>query len=136
MRYFTSYLKKVILLRYPPHTAYDCSRDTCALELNGIRSLTAPRLTPMSPEPTCVIWMKFVGSPIIVRSILRLRFCNSHTENTESGTMKQHTTLRSESLLAFTLFISVCAVFVTHGLRLVSDAAAETHPELCHALLR
>ncbi len=72
----------------------------------------------MSPEPTCVIWMKFVGSPIIVRSILRLRFCNSHTENTEGGTMKRHTgrharrssnTHRSESLLFIIIIIErVC----------------------------
>lgn len=28
----------------------------------------------MSPEPTCVVWTKFVGSPIMERSIRRRRF--------------------------------------------------------------
>lgn len=36
----------------------------------------------MSPDPTCVVWMKFVGSPIMERSIRRLLFCKLEREDT------------------------------------------------------
>lgn len=45
--------------------------------LDLICSWTEPdgcRPSAISPEPMCVRWMKFVGSPIIVRSILLLLF--------------------------------------------------------------
>ncbi len=42
-------------------------------------------------------------------------------------------TLRSSSSSSSSSYERVFSVFVTHRLRLFSDAAAETHPELCHA---
>lgn len=40
------------------------------------RTLTDPTAVPDSPEPTCVVWTKFVGSPIMDRSIRLLLFWN------------------------------------------------------------
>ena len=41
--------------------------------------LTGCRPSAISPEPMCVRWMKLVGSPIMVRSILLLFFFYTHT---------------------------------------------------------
>lgn len=127
----------------------------CWLMLWGSKTLlTADSLMPMSPEPTCVMWTKFVGSPIMERSILRLRFCKRHTTwNKSAWSVKMvwktqklkldpnisrlNTKVNTNDCeLSFHHHLHHYRIrtqaLVTHRLWLFSNAAAETHPELGH----